>query len=88
MLFIPLTFVASLIFIWREDIDDLTDIRKSLGYRISDSITILLITLVTFFFNSLIIVVFHELGMKNKRKVRNQRSKNNRKYKKSSYSGD
>jgi hypothetical protein len=83
MIFIPLTFAASLIFIWQEDLSNLSAFTKSLGGRISDSITILLITLVTFFFNSLIIVVFHQLAMKNKKK-----SKNNRKYKKSLSSGD
>lgn len=57
---------------WTDTFDEY-DYKKSIGGKIGDSITNLLITLITFFFNSLIIVVFYELGMKNKKKVRNQR---------------
>jgi len=72
MVLLPLFFVASLIFMWTDTFDEY-DYKKSIGGKIGDSITNLLITLITFFFNSLIIVVFYELGMKNKKKVRNQR---------------
>jgi hypothetical protein len=69
MVLLPLVFVASLILMWSTDEkEDFEHFKKSTGGKISDSLTILLITLITFFFNSLIIAVFYELGMKFKKK--------------------